>query len=52
MVDCRSVGKIGPFHFDLDQIILVGLYKDQIIRLHGVPKKIVSDRDLRFTFAF
>lgn len=31
---------------------LAGLYKDQIIRLHGAPREIVSDRDLRFTSTF
>ena len=31
---------------------LAGLYRDQIIRLHGVPREIVSDRDPRFTSTF
>lgn len=32
-------------------ITFVGLYKDQIIKLQGVPGEIVSNRDPRFTFA-
>ena len=31
---------------------LTKLYVDEIIRLHGVPLSIVSDRDLRFTSRF
>ena len=31
---------------------LARLYRDQIIRLHGVPREIVSDRDPRFTSFF
>ena len=31
---------------------LVQLYMDEIIRLHGVPMSIVSDRDPRFIFRF
>ncbi|KAA3470939.1 Transposon Ty3-I Gag-Pol polyprotein [Gossypium australe] len=30
---------------------LVELYISKIIRLHGVPLPIISDRDLRFTFS-
>ena len=31
---------------------LVELYVDEIVRLHGVPLSIVSDRDLQFTWRF
>ena len=31
---------------------LAQLYVDEIVRLHGVPISIVSDRDLRFTSRF
>ena len=36
--------------YSLDQ--LAELYVDEIVRLHGVPLSIVSDRDLRFTSRF
>ena len=31
---------------------LAQLYVDEIVRLHGVPVLIVSDRDPRFTYRF
>ena len=31
---------------------LAGLYVSEIVRLHGVPSSIVSDRDPRFTSRF
>lgn len=31
---------------------LTRLYKKEIVRLHGIPKTIVSDRDSRFTSHF
>ncbi len=31
---------------------LAKLYIDEIVRLHGVPVSIISDRDPRFTFRF
>ncbi|KAL5539075.1 hypothetical protein UlMin_044227 [Ulmus minor] len=36
--------------FSLEQ--LANLYVQEIVRLHGVPKSIVSDRDARFTSKF
>ncbi|KAL5576680.1 hypothetical protein UlMin_018379 [Ulmus minor] len=36
--------------FSLEQ--LAALYVQKIVRLHGVPKSIVSDRDARFTSKF
>ena len=37
-------------NYSLDQ--LAHLYADEIVRLHGVPATIVSDRDPRFTSHF
>ena len=37
-------------NYSLDQ--LAQLYVDEIVRLHGVPTSIVSDRDPRFTSFF
>ncbi|CAN6454212.1 unnamed protein product [Victoria cruziana] len=31
---------------------LADLYVNEIVRVHGIPKAIVSDRDPRFTFRF
>ena len=31
---------------------LVEMYIEEIVRLHGIPSSIVSDRDLRFTSKF
>ena len=31
---------------------LVDIYIEEIVRLHGIPSSIVSDRDLRFTMMF
>ena len=36
--------------FSLEQV--VNLYDREVIRLHGVPKSFVSDRDARFTSKF
>ena len=33
-------------------VTVAELYRDRVWKLHGVPSKIVSDRDLRFTSAF
>ena len=37
---------------DYSMVRLAGLYVDEIVRLHGVPLSIVSNRDLRFTSRF
>ena len=38
---------------DTDKVeVLAELYIDQIVKLHGVPSDIVSDRDPRFTASF
>ena len=36
--------------YSLDK--LVEIYVSEIVRLHGVPVSIISDRDLRFTSRF
>ena len=41
-----------PFRIGLSLKRLAGLYIEQIVRLHGVPVTIVSDRDSRFVSQF
>ena len=41
-----------PVRIDYSMDRLADLYVDEIVRLHGVPLSIVSDRDLRFTSRF
>ena len=41
-----------PFRIDYSMDRLAKLYMDEIVRLHGVPLSIVSDRDPRFTSRF
>jgi hypothetical protein len=41
-----------PVKTSYSSALLVELYKSRIICLHGVPKKIVSDRGTHFTFHF
>ena len=51
----RSTNKLAHFipiktTISLEQV--VNLYDREVIRLHGVPKSFVSDRDARFTSKF
>ena len=41
-----------PVRIDYSMDRLAELYVDEIVRLHGVPLSIVSDRDPRFTSRF
>ncbi len=41
-----------PVRMDYSLDRLAKLYIDEIVRLHGVPVSIVSDRDPRFTSRF
>ena len=41
-----------PVRIDYSMDRLIELYVDEIVRLHGVPLSIVSDRDSRFTSRF
>ncbi|KAG8483076.1 hypothetical protein CXB51_021971 [Gossypium anomalum] len=41
-----------PVHTDYPLERLANLYVSEIVRLHGVPMSIISDRDLRFTSRF
>ena len=41
-----------PVRIDYSMDRLAELYVDEIVRLHGVPLSIVSDRDLRFASKF
>ena len=41
-----------PVRMDYSMDQLAELYVKEIVRLHGVPLSIMSDRDLRFTLRF
>ena len=41
-----------PTRTDVDAPSLARLFFDQVVRLHGVPESLVSDRDPRFTSLF
>jgi hypothetical protein len=41
-----------PVKTTYKSVVLVELYMSQIVSLHGVPKKIVSDRGTQFTSHF
>ena len=43
---------IIPTNTTCTAVTVAELYRDHVWKLHGVPSKIVSDRDLRFTSAF
>ena len=45
-------GHFIPVMIDYSMDRLVKLYMDEIVRLHGVPLSIVSDRDPRFMSRF
>ena len=45
-------GHFIPVKIDYSMDRLAELYVDEIVRLHGVPLSIVSDRDARFTSRF
>jgi len=41
-----------PCSQTLDASRMAKLFLDEVVRLHGLPKTIVSDRDVRFTSYF
>ena len=41
-----------PVRIDYSLDKLAKLYIKEIVRLHGIPMAIISDRDLRFTLIF
>ena len=41
-----------PVKLAMDPLKLAKIYVDEIIKLHGAPVSIVSDRDMKFTFKF
>ena len=41
-----------PINTDIDAIKLAEVFINNIVRLHGIPKSIISDRDPRFVSAF
>jgi hypothetical protein len=52
-VDLLSkVAHLIPIKMTYSRLQLVELYMSRIVCLHGVPKKIVSDRGTQFTSKF
>ena len=49
IVRLTKLAHFVPVRIDYSMDRLVELYVDEIVRLHGVPLSIVSDRDPRFT---
>jgi hypothetical protein len=47
-----KVGRFIPMKQTSSAIDLVPLYIKEVVRLHGVPKSIVSDRDSKFVSKF
>jgi len=41
-----------PIKTGMSMARLAEIYIEQVVRLHGIPSSIVSDRDLRFTSKF
>jgi hypothetical protein len=53
VVDCLTkVAHFIPVKTTYNNAVLAELYMSQIVCLHGVPKKIVSDRGAQFTSHF
>jgi hypothetical protein len=41
-----------PVKSTLKAINIAEIFMKEIFRLHGIPKMVISDRDVKFTFAF
>jgi hypothetical protein len=53
VVDCLTkVAHFIPVKTTYNSAVLAELYMSRIVCLHGVPKKIVSDRGTQFNFHF
>jgi hypothetical protein len=53
VVDCiTKAAHFIPIKTTYNSVVLANLYMSQIVCLHGVPKKIVSDRGTQFTSHF
>jgi hypothetical protein len=52
-VDClKKVAHFIPVKTTYNSVVLAELYMSRIVCLHGVPKKILSDRGTQFTSHF
>ena len=54
LVICRMTGMVHliPTRMDATAKQIVALYVKEVVRLHGIPESIVSDRDAKFTSLF
>jgi len=50
--DCTKAVVLVPCQEMIDAEGVAKLFKDRVFRFVGLPKKIISDRDPRFTFTF
>jgi hypothetical protein len=50
--DCSKAALFFPCSKDVDTIGVAAIYARQVFPHYGVPQKIISDRDPRFTVVF
>ena len=52
-IDTGSKGiHIEPVNIEIDALGVAKLMRDRVIRYHGIPRKIISDRDTRYASMF
>jgi len=41
-----------PVQFTFKAVQIANIFMQYILRLHGIPRIVISDRDVKFTLAF